>query len=142
MQCLENEYGCSDGQCISLVKRCDEISDCEDKFDELNCETVSVNKKIYRKEYPPFTNSEIPTSVTVKITVHSISNIKEIEQTFNANLFLQLEWYTLFVFHEFIFIVFHTKKMNHFELPILGHLLLLHYQMRCAKDSINLVNDD
>ena len=33
-QCLDDEFGCRNGTCISLSKRCDGVPDCQDEFDE------------------------------------------------------------------------------------------------------------
>nr|XP_036676267.1 basement membrane-specific heparan sulfate proteoglycan core protein isoform X28 [Drosophila suzukii] len=37
VQCLENQYQCGDGSCISGYKRCNGISDCDDAADEYDC---------------------------------------------------------------------------------------------------------
>jgi len=35
--CPDNQFRCTNGQCISACKRCDENSDCDDNSDETNC---------------------------------------------------------------------------------------------------------
>ena len=34
-QCLDDEFGCSNGTCIPMSQRCDGVVDCPDKLDEL-----------------------------------------------------------------------------------------------------------
>jgi len=33
-QCLNEEFGCADGTCVPIEKRCNGVPDCEDHFDE------------------------------------------------------------------------------------------------------------
>ena len=33
-QCFDDEFGCPDGICISMAKRCDGVPDCIEEFDE------------------------------------------------------------------------------------------------------------
>ena len=35
--CTDEEFECQDGNCIPYSSRCDEIFDCADLSDELNC---------------------------------------------------------------------------------------------------------
>ncbi len=35
--CLEGQYACADGGCISAEKKCDYVSDCSDGSDEQDC---------------------------------------------------------------------------------------------------------
>ena len=36
--CNEDEFTCSDGQCIDISQRCDQINTCRDKSDEEDCQ--------------------------------------------------------------------------------------------------------
>jgi len=89
---LDTEFGCYDGDCISLADRCDGASECNDKEDELNCEMVVIDKKLYHKGIPPLRTDDQLTNVTVNMTVLSLSNINEIEMTFTAKFYIHLDW--------------------------------------------------
>ena len=52
--CGEEEFTCSDGQCININRRCDQIVHCRDESDEEDCRLV-VLKKGYKKDIIPFT---------------------------------------------------------------------------------------
>ena len=52
--CGEEEFTCSDGQCIDINSRCDQIVDCRDESDEEDCRLL-VLKKGYKKDIIPFT---------------------------------------------------------------------------------------
>lgn len=42
--CRPDEFRCSDGTCINLVKECDGVRDCVDNSDENNCRKFSFSK--------------------------------------------------------------------------------------------------
>ena len=52
--CGEEEFTCSDGQCIDINSRCDQIVDCRDESDEEDCRLL-VLKNGYKKDIIPFT---------------------------------------------------------------------------------------
>ena len=52
--CGEDEFTCSDGQCINITRRCDQIVHCRDKSDEEDCRLL-VLEKGYKKNIIPFT---------------------------------------------------------------------------------------
>ena len=52
--CADDEFTCSDGQCINMNSRCDQIINCRDESDEQNCRCL-VLKNGYNKAVPPFT---------------------------------------------------------------------------------------
>ena len=50
--CAENEFTCKNGQCLPMVRRCNQIVDCEDKTDEDNCVILDFEGN-YQKSTPP-----------------------------------------------------------------------------------------
>ena len=52
--CGEEEFTCSDGQCININRRCDQIVHCRDRSDEEDCRLI-VLEKGYKKNIIPFT---------------------------------------------------------------------------------------
>ncbi len=93
MQCKTGEFGCSNGECFPLSKRCNEISDCDDDSDETNCNLLDIQDDIYRKEYPSISKNEIITQVFVNISVVNIDKLDETGTTFSVKIQVQLKWY-------------------------------------------------
>ena len=62
--CGEEEFTCSDGQCINIARRCDQIVHCRDKSDEKDCRLI-VLEEGYSKNIIPFTVSWVGHTVTV-----------------------------------------------------------------------------
>ena len=73
--CDDEEFTCSDGQCITMDQRCDQISDCFDESDEKDCKIVS-RKENYNKKIPPFKKKK-KTKVNVSMVFLSINDIRE-----------------------------------------------------------------
>lgn len=73
--CTDEEFTCTDGQCIMMDKRCDQIADCRDESDESNCKIV-VRKENYNKKIPPFEKDK-KAMVNVSIVFLSINDIRE-----------------------------------------------------------------
>ena len=68
--CKEGEFTCSDGQCIPMERRCDQLPDCRDESDEQECKLL-VLKKGYNKNIAPVSRNSndrvVPVNVTISI---------------------------------------------------------------------------
>ena len=91
-QCVEEEFGCADGTCIPISKRCDGASDCSDNFDETNCKIVVVNKQLYNKEFPSMNKDGSKTEIRINVTILSIEGFNEIDMTFKIRFELAIQW--------------------------------------------------
>ena len=96
--CREGEFTCSNGDCVKIEERCDQVLDCQDESDEVDCKTV-VLKKSYRKTAPPVKtvrNNNVrkvtPASVKVSLTLLDISAIREAENEIDIKFSTELEW--------------------------------------------------
>jgi hypothetical protein len=99
-KCLKNEYGCNDGGCIPIEKRCDEMSNCDDSSDENNCKTIRFDEDRYRKEKPPVqcSGKQTPvskslTSILVDISILSLGSFEELGMTFKSRVVVVLTWF-------------------------------------------------
>ena len=96
--CSEGEFTCSNGDCVHMEERCDQVLDCEHKSDELNCKTVLLEES-YRKTAPPLglrrenrTRKVIPAEVKVSVTLLDISAIRETDNEIDIKFTPQFEW--------------------------------------------------
>jgi hypothetical protein len=82
-----------------MEDRCDQVIDCLDKTDEVNC-TMIVLEESYRKASPPVTlnvtnkrlKEIIPAPVRVTFTLLDISAIREAENEIDIKFSVELEW--------------------------------------------------
>jgi len=93
LQCSNTEFGCDEGGCIPMKFRCNDVKDCSENSDEINCQLVSVDTNSYRKENPPMNSSRIPTPVFVNMAIIQVGSFEEIEMTFKVNFIIRIKWY-------------------------------------------------
>ena len=55
--CVTGQFTCNDGQCVSIEKRCDQTSHCNDQSDEENCRIINM-KTSYNDKIAPFSYSQ------------------------------------------------------------------------------------
>jgi len=92
-KCFPNEFGCSNGKCIPMPKRCNGVADCDFNFDERDCNLVYLNNNTYQKEYPPLQSDGYGINISVNVDILSIGNFEEIGMTFTVKFSILLEWY-------------------------------------------------
>ena len=92
--CGEGRFTCSDGQCVSMDDRCNQVANCMDKSDEENCR-VLIMEENYNKKIAPFSFDSriIPVEVHVSMAVMDIISIKEVDLNYVLKFRLVLEWY-------------------------------------------------
>jgi hypothetical protein len=72
--------------------RCNGASDCKDRFDETNCQTVGIDKQLYNKEYPPLNEDNGKAEIKINISISSIEGFNEIDMTFKIKFKLSIQW--------------------------------------------------
>ena len=89
--CLEGNFTCNDGQCVSMELRCDQIPDCRDKSDEENCNIV-VLEKSYNKNVPPVTARNKRVNVSISLDILKLVDIKEEDYSMEIQFTITLQW--------------------------------------------------
>ena len=96
--CREGEFTCSDGQCIKMDERCDQIIHCKDNSDEKNCVLLLFKEEeSYNKKVAPFTINKDkvkdPVKVNVSTSLMNVLAISERDHTIDLKLGITLKWY-------------------------------------------------
>ena len=95
LACTFDEYTCLDGTCVNMDYVCDGISDCDDKSDELNCQSIRFDAT-YSENLPPLSlearrnNMKVP--VHIEMTILSVFELSEIHSWMKLQLILQVKW--------------------------------------------------
>ena len=95
--CQEDEFTCSDGQCVRMVERCDQLVDCRDESDESDCNLL-VLKKSYNKKVPPITATSstnftiVPVPVNISIILMKIVSLEEVSHIIQLQFGIVLKW--------------------------------------------------
>ena len=92
--CSVEEFTCSDGVCIDILLRCDNIPHCRDKSDEADCERVKMQSS-YQKYIVPSPNNDEDDKLEVDIVikVETIMDIDEVEGHFQVQFYLTMKWF-------------------------------------------------
>ena len=96
--CKVGEFTCSDGQCIKMDERCDQIIHCKDNSDEKNCVLLLFKEEeSYNKKVAPFTinkdKTKDPVKVNVSTSLMNVLAISERDHTIDLKLGITLKWY-------------------------------------------------
>ena len=91
------EFTCHDGQCISMEKRCNQVPNCRDKSDEMECQLI-VLKNGYNKNVPPISvrsgadDTIVPVAVNISITLMKVVEIEEVDHSIHLQFRINLQW--------------------------------------------------
>ena len=95
--CSEGEFTCDDGQCITMKQRCDQLPDCRDKSDEVDCRLM-VPEESYNDKVPPITSASatdrtiVPVPISISISLLKIVSMQEVEHKIDFQFEISLEW--------------------------------------------------
>ena len=78
------QFTCNSGDCIDLWRRCDEIEDCDDRSDEIDCHLIDMPSSYVRAQCPP------PTSENEKIIIYTHVEITIIHHVDTINMLVTL----------------------------------------------------
>ena len=91
--CSKSQFTCSDGFCIDILARCDNVNDCRDKSDEANCERVRIEQTYQKFIVPPPKQQLDNTEVIIGVTLETLMDINEVDGVFKAQFYLTMIWF-------------------------------------------------
>ena len=95
LACTFDEYTCLDGTCVNMDYVCDGISDCNDRSDELNCQSI-IFDETYSYNLPPLSlearhnKKKIP--VHIDMNILSVLELNKINSWMKLQLQLDVKW--------------------------------------------------
>ena len=93
--CSDGHFTCSDGQCVTMEERCNQIPNCRDESDEENCK-VLVLKSTYNKKVPPIVpkggGQFEKTIVEISISLLKVVSMEEVQHKIDLQFEITLEW--------------------------------------------------
>ena len=97
--CPDGYFTCDNGDCVSMEKRCDQVLNCGDETDEVDC-NILVLRTSYRKMSPPSKvgleegrEVVIPPEVTISMSLLDIAAIKEPENEIDLKFRVEFRWF-------------------------------------------------
>ena len=92
--CTKEEFNCMKGSCIDLDKRCDGVTNCYDRSDELQCSKILM-ESTYNKKIPPPVEDKVTryTTVNINLDIIDIIEIDEVKGSFRIKLRVEADWF-------------------------------------------------
>ena len=93
----EGQFTCHDGQCIRMDQRCNQLTECQDKSDEINCHMLLLEKG-YNKNVPPVPallnayDVTSPVQVRISIILMKVVEIEEADHSIHLQFQISLTW--------------------------------------------------
>ena len=93
--CNVDEFTCNDGQCVAMEERCNQLTNCRDKSDEVDCQLV-VLENTYNKKVPPIIAKGgadfNPVQVNISVSLLKIVSMEEVQHKIDLQFAIVLEW--------------------------------------------------
>ena len=91
----EGDFTCDDGQCVTMQQRCNQIPNCRDKSDEVNCKLLILENH-YNMKVPPIVPTEgddfNQTQVDISISLLKIVSMEEVLHKIDLQFEIILQW--------------------------------------------------
>ena len=93
--CRDGEFTCNDGQCVSMVDRCNQVPDYRDKSDEIDCRSLVLDSN-YNRKVPPIVSKGMAgfkqAQVDISISLLKIVSMEEVQHKIDFKFRIILEW--------------------------------------------------
>ncbi|XP_066941401.1 LOW QUALITY PROTEIN: uncharacterized protein [Macrobrachium rosenbergii] len=89
--CGDNDFTCSDGSCINIVNRCDQVTHCPDNSDELNCGILQVPTG-YTANLPPPSFDRGPLLMKIAVEITSVREFNLVGFSMQLDVIQSVTW--------------------------------------------------
>ncbi|XP_071547723.1 uncharacterized protein [Panulirus ornatus] len=90
--CQDDQFMCSNGDCVSRLSRCNTRNDCVDQSDEEDCGTVTIPEN-YRQQRPPMNNTKgQPLFLVTHIELLRFLNIEDTQNAITIEFYISFHW--------------------------------------------------
>ncbi|XP_071547976.1 uncharacterized protein [Panulirus ornatus] len=90
--CEDDQFMCSNGDCISRLSRCDTLDDCVDQSDEEDCGTITIPENYRRHKLPKNNTKGQPLLLVAHIEVLRFVQIKDTQNAVSIEFYTHLYW--------------------------------------------------
>ncbi|XP_076062371.1 uncharacterized protein LOC143037713 [Oratosquilla oratoria] len=92
--CHTYQFSCDDGECIHHSRRCDDIADCRDQSDEMNCKILKRQDGYDPLKVPPPRQGEkYPLDLLYHINVYNIDDMTAEKGMASMDVGISLRWF-------------------------------------------------
>ena len=91
--CKDTQFTCGDGLCIDIDERCNGVTNCKDKTDELECKIVQMDSSYNQLLSPPPGEGREKVEVIIDVTINSFNSFDITESNFEVQMVLGMSWF-------------------------------------------------
>ena len=93
--CRDGQFTCSDGSCVGMKQRCDQLVHCKDASDEQDCGLLGLESS-YNRKVPPIisinSTNFSPALVDISIVLMKVVSINEVNHKIQFQFSAELGW--------------------------------------------------
>ena len=86
------QFTCDSGHCIDLDRRCDEVQDCDDGSDEMDCRLIDMPASYMKEHQPPPQHQGSTIQIRTHVHITNVHKIDTINMLVTLTTKLHMKW--------------------------------------------------
>ena len=86
------QFTCSSGHCIDLSRRCNELRDCDDGSDEMNCRLIHMPTSYMKAQDPPVLSPDGINAIYTQVQITHVHKIDTINMLVTLTTSTRMRW--------------------------------------------------